>query len=719
MPESCITQRLLRLGENCCAVARADRVAVLADGAAYFTNFMRAARRAERSILILAWDFNSRTPLSFDASGAAASTLGEFLNALARRTWRLHIRVLDWDYPMIFGHNREFSPLYGLNWKPHRRVRFEYDDTHPLAGSHHQKIVVIDDKLAFVGGLDLTCKRWDTPAHQPGDPRRATAGKPYPPFHDLMMVLDGAAAQALAGIARARWHAATGEALAPINTTSDPWPDSLAPDLRDGNVAIACTAPAVNGTAGVRDVEKLYLEMIARARRYIYIENQYFTADKVGKALAARLAEPDGPEIVLVTRLLSHGWLEEMTMHVLRARLIRALHAADANKHFHVYYPHIEGMAEGTCIDMHSKAMIVDDEWLRIGSANISNRSMGLDTECDAIVAADGVARTSLAIRGIRDRLLAEHLGVEPAAVAREVARTGTMSGAIKRLGTVSRSLRPLEDLPDWSPAMVDAITIADPEQPVALEKLAEEFAPKVSGHARVPLAKILGAMLVVFVGLALVWRNQALAGLVSADNVAAWAAQLSRQWWAPLAIVLSYTPASFIMFPRPLITLAAVIAFGAWAGAACAIIGVLLAALASYGAGRLLDRHTVRRLAGPKLHRLSLAIKQRGLLAVTAVRMVPVAPFAVVGLVAGAIRINLWHFALGTMFGMLPGVLAATVFGVQLELALHDPAGVNYWLIAGVCVLFAAGIYGVRRWFLGMELECRAHTSGKTAWIR
>jgi len=706
MSDTCITQRLFHPGGNCCAVARTARASVLVDGAAYFDAFVRAAQRAERSILIVAWDFNSQTPLTFDGSGAAALTLGDFLNSLARRRWRLHTRVLDWDYPIIFGRDREFSPLYGLNWKPHRRVRFEYDDTHPLAGSHHQKIVVIDDKVAFVGGLDLTCKRWDTPAHQPGDPRRIAAGKPYPPFHDLMMVLDGAAARELAGIARARWHAATGEAVAPVETGSDPWPDGLAPDFHNVEIGIACTAPPVNSTAGSHHVEQLYLDMIASARRYIYLENQYFTADKVGRALASRLAEPDGPEIVLVTRLLSHGWLEEMTMHVLRARLIRALRAADANKRFHVCYPHIEGLAEGTCIDMHSKAMIVDDEWLRVGSANISNRSMGLDTECDAVVAAGGAARASAAIRGIRDRLLAEHLGVEPAVVAGEIARTGSMRGAIESLNNDSRGLRPLNDLPDWSPLLVNAIAIADPERPVGLEKLAEEFTFDGAERPGLPLAKILGAVLAIFVGLALVWRHAALADLVSADNVAAWAAQLSRQWWAPLVIMLSYTPASLIMFPRPLITLAAVIAFGPWAGAACAIGGILIAAIASYGVGRLLDRHTVRRLAGPKLHRLTLAIKQRGLLAVTAVRMVPVAPFAVVGLAAGAIRINLWHFVLGTLFGTLPGVLAGAVFGVQIEVALDDPAGVNYWLIAGVCVLFAGAVYGVRRWFLRMERE-------------
>ena len=151
---------------------------------------------------------------------------------------------------MIFGADREFLPLYGLTWKRHRRVHFRFDDTHPLAGSHHQKIVVVDDKVAFVGGLDLTSRRWDSPEHRPDDPRRVALGKPYPPFHDLMIAVDGEAARAAAEIARKRWRAATGEALHPVATAGDPWPESLAPAMTDVDVALACTEPAVNGTPG-------------------------------------------------------------------------------------------------------------------------------------------------------------------------------------------------------------------------------------------------------------------------------------------------------------------------------------------------------------------------------------------------------------------------------------------------------------------------------------
>ena len=103
-----------------------------------------------------------------------------------------------------------------------------------------------------------------------------------------------------------------------------------------------------------------------------------------------------------MSRLLSHGWLEAMTMHVLRTRLIREPQAADRHGRFHIYYPHVEGLTETTCVGVHSKVTVVDDEWSRIASANVSNRSMGLDTECDLVVKAAGSVVVSDQIRSIR-----------------------------------------------------------------------------------------------------------------------------------------------------------------------------------------------------------------------------------------------------------------------------------------------------------------------------
>src|SRR5688572_14749428 len=379
---SAAPETLLRPAYNCSAVAHAPRAAVLIDAAAYFKAFHDAALRAQRSIYLLAWDFNSRTRLHFDpvAKDGPPALLGDFLNFLVRRRRGLHINILNWDYPMVFGTDREFPPIYGFGWTPARRVHLRYDDTHPIAGCQHQKIAVIDDAVAFVGGIDLTVRRYDCPEHRADDPRRVAYEKPYPPFHDLMVAVDGDAARYLAGVARDRWHAATGDQLKPVSVREDPWPEGLEPAMRDVQIGIARTMPPKGEAPALREIEKLYLDTIAHAQRTLYIENQYFTSQRIAAEIEKRLAERDGPEVVLVLRLLSHGWLEEHTMHVLRTRLVQRLLAADRYGRFHVYYPHVPGLAEGCCLDVHSKLMIADDRMLQIGSANICNRSMALDS---------------------------------------------------------------------------------------------------------------------------------------------------------------------------------------------------------------------------------------------------------------------------------------------------------------------------------------------------
>ena len=200
---------------------------------------------------------------------------------------------------------------------------------------------------------------------------------------------------------------------------------------------------------------------------------------------------------------------------------------------------------------------------------------------------------------------------------------------------------------------------------------------------------------------LAAAWRFTPLAELVTAERIVGWARAVRGVPWAPLVVIALYTPAAFLMFPRPLLTLLTVIAFGPWLGFAYGMAGILAAALATYYAGRLMPRHAVKRLAGEKLDDMSKKLRAAdGLLAVTAIRLVPLAPFAVEGIVAGAVRIRLWPYALGTFLGMLPGVLATSVFGRQITAALEDPSTVN-WLIVGA-VLLALGVltYLVRRWF-------------------
>ncbi len=205
---------------------------------------------------------------------------------------------------MLYALEREWLPLYKFDQQTHRRLSFRLDDRHPVGASHHQKVVVIDDSVAFVGGFDLTRARWDTPAHESAHPLRVdSTGKPYGPFHDVAAVVDGDCARALGELARERWQRATGRSpsrRARIER-DDAWPAGVEPALRDVAVGISRTVPGDQGHEAISEIRTLHLDAIAAARHAIYAENQYFTSRTISGAFTARLAAADAPEIAVVS----------------------------------------------------------------------------------------------------------------------------------------------------------------------------------------------------------------------------------------------------------------------------------------------------------------------------------------------------------------------------------------------------------------------------------
>ncbi len=205
MPKS-----LFRPGQNCSEVARAGRVAFIVDAEDYFRAFMHACERAERSILILAWDFDSRMVLCHD-EGKQPIVLGDFLNGLAKSNRNLRIRILDWDYPMVYGTDREIL----ADARPH----LEAAPAHRLPLRRHapgRGLAPPEDRgdRRQPRVLGRPGPHQQALGHARAQGRRPAAhfdGEPYPPFHDVMIAVDGEAAKALARIARERWRAATGE----------------------------------------------------------------------------------------------------------------------------------------------------------------------------------------------------------------------------------------------------------------------------------------------------------------------------------------------------------------------------------------------------------------------------------------------------------------------------------------------------------------------------
>jgi phospholipase D1/2 len=693
---------ILRAGGNCLRLAHADRVAFLIDGEAYFAAFRAAAEHAQRSILIVGWDVDSRAKLVHDeSSGGLPVTLGDFLDALVRRRKTLQIHVVNWDFAMLYALEREFLPIFALGWRTHARMHFHLDDAHPVGASHHQKIVVVDDAVAFVGGLDLTIRRWDTSEHRPDEPRRVDpAGDAYPPFHDVQMMVDGAAAKALGDIARERWQRATGEDLPKADSRADhdPWPAEVVPDVTDVKIAISRTEPRYAGRQEVQEVKQLYLDAIAAARHSIYLENQYFTSAAVGDALAARLTETDGPEIVVVSRLRGGGWLEQNTMEVLRARLVRRLRDADRLGRLQIYCPEHTGLGE-QCIDLHSKLMIVDDRLLRIGSANLANRSMGLDTECDlALEAAD--SRVARSIAALRNRLLGEHLGVTPSEFGHAFEETGSLIETIEALRGNPRSLAPLDaSLDPALDALVPDAAVIDPERPVDPEELVDEIVPPDEQlHAGKRLT-FFALLLAGIAALAAMWRWGPLAAWVDRDTLVHTGAWMQTSAAAPLWILGAYVVASVTAIPILLLIVATALVFGPITAFVYALCGSLAGAAAGFGIGQMLGRQTIRRVAGARLNRLSRRLGQSGVLAVLAVRVIPVAPFTVVNFVAGASHIRLRDFLIGTTLGMTPGIAAVSIFSDRLLAALQTPSPSTIATLLVIAVVIVAGAIGIRWW--------------------
>jgi phosphatidylserine/phosphatidylglycerophosphate/cardiolipin synthase-like enzyme/uncharacterized membrane protein YdjX (TVP38/TMEM64 family) len=696
---------LFQPSQNCHRLVTAHRAAVVIDGEDYFRALHQAFRRATSSIFIVGWDLHSEVRLIRDEEDDGyPACLGALLDRLADERPELHVYLLSWDFAMIYAMEREFFPRYKLKWRSHDHVHFGLDGHHPVGASQHQKVVVIDDALAFAGGLDVSQWRWDTSQHHPEDDRRVDpGGQPYPPFHDVQMVVDGPAAAALGKLVRERWTRSEGDLpdfSAPAED-NDPWPSCLTPDFQNVEVAIARTLPAYKDQRQVREVRQLYLDSIAAARHSIYIENQYLSAHCIGEALAARLKEKDGPEVVVVMPQQTGGWLEQHTMDVLRARLVAQLREADHHDRLRIYYARIA--EDPHCALMvHAKVMIIDDAMLRVGSSNLSNRSMGFDAECDLAVAA-GPSDTALrkTIAAVRARLIGEHLGKKADAVIRAVDTHAGLIEAIESLqGGDTRTLVPLDvEIDPEVDALVPESDLLDPEEPVAPDKLVDQFVspeqqPSAFRHG-IKMLILIGGV----VGLTALWRWTPLGEWIDIDSARAVAEWMQQQPLAPLFVASAYILGGLIAIPVTLMVIATVVVFGTWQGFLYALAGSWLSAVVLFAIGRWMGRDTVRRFAGSLLNRLSRKLSEKGLWTVITFRIVPVAPFSVINLIAGVSEIRWRDYALGTLIGMLPGVVAVVLLADRIAASLQHPDLGQITLLLAAIALVGLGLVGLRRW--------------------
>ncbi|MHA6718095.1 phospholipase D-like domain-containing protein [Sphingomonas sp. RS6] len=506
----------LEPSRNCWRIERAERATVIVDADAYFRVARQAMRIANHQLMLVGWDFDGRILLVHEQEDEAPARIGKLISWLVKQTRTLDIHVLRWDTGAIVSLFRGTTAITLLRWWRHRRIHLKLDSHHPVAASHHQKIVVVDDCLAFCGGIDMTGGRWDTRAHRDDDRVRVTPGGiPYDPWHDATTALSGPVAKALGELSRLRWRRASGEELPAPPERDACWPDDLDATFEDCEVAISRTIPDMPGDPGVREIEQLYLDLIARAERWIYAESQYFASHRVAKAIARRLDEANGPEIVIVNPVSAAGWLEPLAMDTARARLMEALRRRDRHGRLRIYHPLTRG---GQPIYVHAKITIVDGEILRVGSSNFNNRSMRLDSECDVTIDSTRSANrhTRDGIETVAFDLLAEHLGTDVDTVRARLRESGSLIETIEALRSgEERRLVPYE-IPDLNAVtawLADHEVLDPPDADHQFEAIGSRSLLAGVGHARrkpiAPVAIAAGATLGVAAA-ALAWRGRA-----------------------------------------------------------------------------------------------------------------------------------------------------------------------------------------------------------------
>jgi phospholipase D1/2 len=684
--------------ELCWHRGTAHRLAVLVDGSNYFAALREAMLAARNSIRILGWDIDSRTRLigvEIPPPDGAPESLREFLEELVTRTPGLEIKLLLWDYSVFYAAEREILPQVSLGWRTPDGIDICLDGELPVEASCHQKVVVIDDCLAFVGGLDLTVRRWDTPEHKPDDSRRVDpGGEPYAPFHDLHAVVDGEPARAVARFCRQRWELATSEQLPLTSTDRDLWPTSVTPQFTDTEVGIARTIAPYRDQSQVSEIREIYLAAIQQAESFIYIENQYITAECIAETLMERLQQNIQLEVLCVCPRAPGGWLEAKAMGAARERFMARISAAGLDDRVRFVEPRVGASDDDLPINVHAKLMIVDDRILLLGSANLNNRSLGLDTECNLVLdCAERSRREALA--GIRDALIAEHTGASAREVSRRLVRGDRRLDSLLELDSGQRRFSRIEAESKLDDEFARSITkIADPEAPLdPSDFLGDSFDGREVSMLR-RRAVWIGSGVLLLAALLAAWNFTPLSQLVDAEVIAAQMTGSRNSFSAALIMVGLFVAGGFLFFPVTVLITASGMILGPALGFATAVSGVMLSAAASFLAGNKLESLLGAIIPKAARRKIDTVLQTKGIMTVAVIRNIPVAPFAVVNLLAGHTGIGLTPFLVGTLLGMAPGIAMLSLMGDRVRAIWANPTPGNLgWLLTAIVAWVAVAI--------------------------
>ena len=364
-----------------------NKIEVLIDGATVFPMIIEELSKAQSHVYFTGWMLSRSFKV---VRGIEPISFRDFLVELAER---VEVRLLLWGgapLPRFLRESRKETREKAHAMCDGTKIKLGLDSNERPMHCHHEKIVVVDDRVAFVGGLDWTTfggDRYDTSEH----PARGELG-----WHDVGTRLEGPIVSDVIEHFSMRWRETTGESLPPA-------PEQ--PEAGNSTIQLVRTVPEKvydSVPKGDFRILEAYMRALRSAQHFIYIENQFLWSPRIVDLLAEKLANPPSEDFRLICLLPSHPTTGEDDT---RGQLAQLKEADDGRDAFLACGVWARGAAaHSDPIYIHAKVCIVDDRWMTIGSANLNNHSLFNDSEVNV------VTDDSVLIEKTRHRLWAEHL---------------------------------------------------------------------------------------------------------------------------------------------------------------------------------------------------------------------------------------------------------------------------------------------------------------------
>ena len=713
---------VLKPGKNCWRIEKASYASIIVDYANYYRDLHKSICKAKESLFILGWDIDGRIELlrgKDKENCPAPSCLFELIKWKMEQNPDFKVYLNKWDYSIFFAKERE--PLAGLHWHTIKSENFHYcvDGVLPLGACHHQKIAVIDDEVAYCGGMDIALARWDFREHHVNNPDRKDPSDlfhpdhhiAFTPYHDLMMVTAGDAARALAQLVRNRWTLASSERpipLFPKTASALPfsWPDSDPPDFENVDIAIARTLPPVKANSRVEEIIWAYIAEIAEAEKFIYIENQFLVQKDIARAINKRLRERPALRVLAISCDHPKGVMERKSMWAPRLDFRTIVECGNVADRVALAHPVSREDGREDPVRIHSKLMIIDDKFLHLGSANINNRSMGMDTECDQIIIGKD-KKSRVKIAAVRTDLIREHSGREADEIERLIDTGAPIQAFLDEVPMSRQHLKRINDKPYRNEKFVAlAKMVSDPRRPLITANLTIPVSSKYfKKHISKPYVWIV--LFILLLAGAFYFEKTMGAGLFSLSNVTAWLEDISESPFAIPLILGLFILSGIIFFPITIMIAGTSAAYGPVSGFLLSMAGTLLSAAVGYMIGRRIGFPTVKSVFGKNSQKIRDAVNHSGVTGVTIIRMLPIAPFGIMNILYGINAIPFSSYIIGSFLGSLPGTLALAFLGNSLFQVFKnpDPKNITY-LITG----FAAWIGVIA---LSHFMERKLHREG------